>query len=142
MSIGETIISSLLSKKGINFLREYSFEDCVNPKTNRKLRFDFYLPDYHTCIEFDGKQHFQSKGSFAELESLEDIQYRDKIKSDYCTNHNILLIRIPFNQINNIDIEDILSIIEYNTERFMVSYNPMITRMLEAFDRYDNKRVA
>ena len=142
MSIGETVISSLLSKKGIDFLREYSFENCVNPKTNRKLRFDFYLPDYNTCIEFDGKQHFQSKGSFAELESLEDIQYRDKIKSDYCINHDILLIRIPFSQINNIDIEDILSIIEHNTERFMVSYNPMITRMLEAFDRYDNERMA
>ena len=24
-----------------------------------KLRFDFYLPDYNLCIEFQGKQHYE-----------------------------------------------------------------------------------
>ena len=141
-SIGETKIANILQQNNIKFEREYSFLNCINPRTNKKLRFDFYLPDYNTCIEFDGRQHFQSKGSFAELESLENIQYRDKIKTDYCISHNILLIRIPFGQIDKIDIEDILNIIKYNTERFMISYSPMITRMLDAFDKYDKEKDA
>lgn len=137
-SVGESKIANILQQNNINFIREYSFPDCINIKTHKKLRFDFYLPDYNTCIEFDGRQHFQLEGSFAELESLEDIQYRDKIKSNYCIDNHILLIRIPFNQINNINIKDIMNIIEHDKEKFMISYNPMITRMLEAFNNYDN----
>jgi hypothetical protein len=28
------------------------------PNSDILLRFDFYLPDYNTLIEYDGKQHF------------------------------------------------------------------------------------
>lgn len=141
-SQGELVFSQLLIKQNINFKREYHFNDCRNPKTGKMLRFDFYLPDYNVCIEFDGRQHYQPKGSFAELESFEDIQYRDKIKSEYCVDHNITLIRIPFSQVDNLDIEDILSIIDYDKEHFMLSYHPMIIRMLEAFDKYDGEKNA
>ena len=31
-----------------------------NCKNINFLPFDFYLSDYHCCIEFDGKQHYES----------------------------------------------------------------------------------
>lgn len=66
----------------IKFEKQKSFKDCVNPKTNSKLYFDFCLPDYNCCIEYDGRQHFKEySGSW---DKLEDIQYRDNIKNQYC----------------------------------------------------------
>lgn len=43
----------------VSFEKEKTFIDCVNPKTNFLLRFDFYLPDYNIIIEYDGEQHFK-----------------------------------------------------------------------------------
>jgi len=57
-SIGERLVEDYLKKNNINYLSEYSFKDC---KYKRQLRFDFYLPDYNICIEFDGAQHSNSK---------------------------------------------------------------------------------
>lgn len=139
-STGEYVIATILRNSNITFKREYSFKDCINPKTKRKLRFDFYLPDYNTCIEFDGRQHYEENGSFAELEGLDNIQYRDAIKSQYCVNNHICLIRIPFTEIDNVNIAGILDIIKYNKECFMVSYNAIIIKMLSAFTAYDNSK--
>ena len=55
MSKSEKYIANYLSFQNILFEQEYIFPDCrdINP-----LPFDFYLPDYNTCIEYDGQQHF------------------------------------------------------------------------------------
>lgn len=93
-SFAEQDIIRILQNIPIKFEYQKKFEDCINPKTNQKLRFDFYLPDYNTCIEYDGVQHFKEhKGSW---DRLEDIQYRDNLKDQYCEEHNIKLIRIPY----------------------------------------------
>jgi len=94
-SLGEQTIQDYLKKNNINYLSEYSFKDC---KYKRQLRFDFYLPDYNTCIEFDGAQHSNSKPTFGSKYSYEfdTIQIRDKIKNDYCKKNNIKLIRISY----------------------------------------------
>lgn len=139
ISAGEYTIATILKESNIAFKREYSFEDCINPKTKRKLRFDFYLPDYNTCLEFDGRQHYQENGSFAELEGLDNIQYRDFIKSQYCVNNHICLIRIPFTQIDNINTDTILKMIKQNKDYDVIVYHPMITRMLDAFEKYDTQ---
>ncbi len=36
-------------------------------------------------------------------ENLKNIQFRDKIKTDYCKSNNIKLIRIPYTEFNNIE---------------------------------------
>ena len=38
------------------FLTQHKFNDC---KFKKPLPFDFYLPEYNMCIEFDGEQHFK-----------------------------------------------------------------------------------
>ena len=104
-SKGELLIQKILDEHKISFIREWTDNGkCVNKKTNRPLRFDFYLPDYNCCIEYDGIQHFESfdSGYFSEI-NLRDVQYRDKIKNEYCLNHNIKLIRIPYIDFKNVN---------------------------------------
>lgn len=100
-SKGEQKIHSLLQKMNILFITQKTFPKCVNDKTNRKLKFDFYLPDYNICIEYDGKQHFEET-SMCE-DTLEERKNRDKIKNKFCKENNIGLIRIPYWDFNKID---------------------------------------
>ncbi len=98
-SKGETEIFKILLKYNIDFVEQYKFNDC---KYNRELRFDFYLPDYNCCIEFDGQQHFQPVECFGGEKEFEKIKIRDTIKNNYCKDNNIELIRIPYFEFDNI----------------------------------------
>lgn len=108
-STGEFLIQKFLDSHGISYEKEKIFDDCINPKTNYKLRFDFYLPDYNYCIEFDGQQHFEESSMCSD--TLEDRQYRDNIKNEYCIAHNLQLLRISYLEKDNIDckLEEIFS---------------------------------
>lgn len=59
------------------------------------------------CIEFDGIQHFQpvdfaGKGLKWANNNFRMIQIKDNIKNDYCKEHHINLIRIPYWEEENI----------------------------------------
>lgn len=100
ISRGEDRIKGALEELKISYVQQKTFEGCKNPKTNTKLRFDFYLPDYNCCIEYDGEQHFygprvKSSTRFTQ-EEVEKIQERDKIKDIFCSKQKINLIRIPY----------------------------------------------
>lgn len=94
ISKGENRIVEILSSLDISYEREYSFSDCVNDITNKKLRFDFYLPDYNCCIEYDGIQHYKET-TWRHI-TLQDEQRKDNIKNRYCNEKDIKLIRIPY----------------------------------------------
>lgn len=102
-SRGETRIDQILSQYNIKYYKQHKFIDCRNI---RSLPFDFYIPTLNICIEFDGSQHIYGWGYNAE--SLKSIQQNDRIKSEYCDQNNIKLIRIPHTEFYN--IEHILSI--------------------------------
>lgn len=108
-SKGERKISQILEHNNLSFEREYKFDDCINPLTKAILRFDFYLPNYNLCIEYDGIQHFEETSW--RHESLKDVQYRDSIKNNYCKEHNIQLIRIPYWDFDKLNDEYLLSLI-------------------------------
>lgn len=80
LSHGEQIIQNILRELNIGYQTQKTFAQCINPKTNTKLRFDFYLPDYNCCIEYDGIQHFIQRDKRWIHETLQQIQYRDKVK--------------------------------------------------------------
>lgn len=101
-SRGHKKIFLFLKENNINFTEEYTFKECVNPKTNYKLRFDFYLPEYNLCIEYDGIQHYSTNSFFGDLEMVKYNQYKDKIKTDFCLDKNINLLRIPYYEEPNI----------------------------------------
>lgn len=105
-SKGENKIKDFLDSENIIYYQQYKFEDCKN---NRSLPFDFYLPKYNTCIEYDGEQHykltnFSGNMTIKEQEvRLEYYKQNDNIKTQYCQNNNIKLIRIPYWELNNIE---------------------------------------
>ncbi len=86
-----------LDSKLISYLYNKPLKDCIS---NSKLRFDFYLPDYNICIEFDGKQHFFHAEKFDSEgnDSLEKRQARDIVKNEYCACKKIKMIRIRYSQ--------------------------------------------
>ena len=109
-SKGEDIIEKILQQKNIKYQTQYIFKDCVNLKTKRHLRFDFYLSEYNCCIEYDGIQHFQETDMCSD--TLDERQYRDNLKNQYCKEKGIKLIRIPYWDYDKIDINYLLNKIE------------------------------
>lgn len=106
LSHGALKIKEFLKTSMIDYETEYRFDDC---RDIRPLPFDFYIKSKNTCIEYDGKQHFVpsrfSKSMTYEdmKDNLRAVKRRDKIKNDYCKNHGIKLIRIPYTDFDNIE---------------------------------------
>lgn len=98
-SFGERKIKEFLDQNSITYIREKKFKTCKNIK---ELPFDFYLPDYKICIEYDGELHYRTSEIFGGIESLEKIRINDNIKSKWCFDNNIQLIRIPYRKKNKI----------------------------------------
>lgn len=111
-SRGETIIKELLIKHKILFKQEYSFDDLYQYKKGH-FRFDFAIfnedGSLSHLIEFHGKQHYQeTTGTWTQTDTLEERQLRDKLKEEYCKEHNIPLIIIPYDKIGVITIDLLL----------------------------------
>lgn len=117
ISFGEEKILKILKDGKINFETQKSFSDCINPKTNRHLHYDFYLPDYNACIEYDGQQHFRPSSLFGGQKAFETCQYLDKIKNEYCRKAKIKLIRISYKQDKKINLHFLLSLLQDYSER-------------------------
>lgn len=96
-SKGEERIENFIQSKSIKFVREKRFEKCRDSYT---LPFDFYLPEYNLCIEYDGIQHFKPIEYFGGEKAYLDLKKRDKIKNEFCKKHNIYLLRISYKQKN------------------------------------------
>lgn len=109
-SKGEKEIRKYLNLNNIKFIPQYKFSDC---KDIRILPFDFYLPDLNVCIEYDGIQHFKEIQKWGGLNSLKDIEKKDQIKTDYCKNKKILLIRIKYSEDVFIKITNSLNNFKY-----------------------------
>jgi len=92
-SHGEKIIRMFLENFKIDYIKQKKFENC---KFKRQLPFDFYLPDYNICIEYDGIQHFEPIEIFGGIEKFKEIKELDTIKTNYCRNNDINLFRIKY----------------------------------------------
>lgn len=101
-SIGERDIRKLLEHNNIKYEPQKVFEGC---KFKRNLKFDFYLPQYRICIEYNGRQHYESVDLFGGKLGFESTKKRDNIKKEYCLNNNIPLIEIKYDE----DIEEKLN---------------------------------
>ncbi len=103
MSHGERNIKRFLDENNILYESQKKFDKCKNKSP---LPFDFYLPKFNACIEYDGEQHFEprftkSKKSFS---NFEKIKNNDSIKNGFCVDNNIRLLRIPYYEKDNIEI--------------------------------------
>lgn len=91
-SLQEENIIKLLKENNIPFEYQYSFKDI------KQYKFDFYINNKY-IIEFDGKQHFlYCEAGWNTKENFQATRTRDLIKNKHCFEHNIPLIRIPYNK--------------------------------------------
>lgn len=103
-SNGEIKIEHFLEKNNIKFEKQKTFKDCKNSKV---LRFDFYIPEYGICIEYNGIQHYKPIDRFGGNKRLKYQIINDNIKFDFCKNNNMEFIVIPYLKFKC--IEDIIS---------------------------------
>ena len=110
-SNGEYRIKELLINLEIPYICQYKFSDC---KDTFSLPFDFYLPNLNICIEYDGISHYEanSYGSWRTEASVEKTQKHDIIKNNYCKEHDIKLIRIPYWDYDKLNEEYLLFLID------------------------------
>lgn len=107
ISKGELRIRNWLTINNIQFEEQKIFNNLYFTNKKAKLKFDFYLPEYNFCIEFDGEQHFKpfsfssDKSKETKQKNLKIVKQRDSIKNQYCLDNNIKLLRIRYNQYPN-----------------------------------------
>ena len=120
-SYHEQFIENILINQKVNYEYSYRFDDCRAPDTNRKLPFDFYLHDYNLIIEYDGEQHVKAIDAWGGTKGLNRRQFLDRLKTNYCGDNNINLLRIPhtydFDEIK----KSILNILESRNDHSGVS---------------------
>lgn len=115
-SKGEELVAHLLTDMHISFIKQYKFDACVNPDSNFKLPFDFYLPTYNCCIEYDGIQHFIPIEAWGGEEAFYKTQKRDNIKTLFCINNKVQLIRIPYTDYKLLDKQYLYNKLEQKGE--------------------------
>lgn len=93
-SKGEKIIRRWLDHKNLVYEREKTFSWLINPKTNGRLRLDFYIPALNVAIEYDGEQHRRAVDIYGGEEGLRELQCRDSAKDKVLEEKGIKLIRI------------------------------------------------
>ena len=99
-SKGEKRIAKYLDNNNIEYKEQYKFNNC---KFKKCLPFDFYIPSLNTIIEYDGRQHYEIVEWFGGLDGFVDTKIRDIVKTLYCKENNIKLIRIPYWDFDNIE---------------------------------------
>jgi len=100
-SSGEECIKNLLENLHINYIQQYTFDDC---KYVYVLRFDFAIINNDKLlglIEYDGKQHFEQIEFFGGEEGFHKTKKRDEAKNVYCKLHDIPLLRLPYTMSTN-----------------------------------------
>lgn len=103
-SVGEQTIARILNENKILYKKEFSFSDL---RYKNLLKYDFAILDSNQnvsrLIEFDGIQHIDKNDPWYS----EELAIRDNLKNQYAIDHNIPLVRIPYNKKDSVNINDL-----------------------------------
>ena len=81
MSKGEIEISRYLKLNNISYIHNKTYSEYCNTKeTDKKLRFDFFLPEFKLFIEYDGKQHTVAE-NFGSMKVSKENRFENEQKS-------------------------------------------------------------
>lgn len=89
-----------LDQIDVSYELEYKFPDCKNI---RPLPFDIYV-NKTFLLERDGKHHFFPADWFGGIDAFITQTERDNIKTMYCINNNIPLLRISYKELKQTPI--------------------------------------
>lgn len=97
-STGEAIVDYILTKHNIPHKSEHTFEGLFGDGGGA-LRYDFAIlknDEVIALVEFDGQQHFEEAGT--RFNPTGKVQIHDNRKDEYAAEHNIPLLRIPYDK--------------------------------------------
>lgn len=66
----------------------------INPKTGYLLELDGYNEVKKIAFEYQGRHHYENNVFTNANQTLEEVQYKDKIKAEHCKNKEIQLLII------------------------------------------------
>lgn len=96
-SVGEQKVQRYLDSHYIVSDIEVSFDW----QSNKKRRYDFYLPEYNLIIEYMGEQHYRSSSLFET--KAEEQQKIDEIKRQECLQNGINYLAICYKDFAIVD---------------------------------------
>lgn len=99
-SRGEKLLYIILKNNNIDFVQQYKLG-------NTNYRYDFYLPELDTLIEYDGIQHFEPVEYFGGMSRFLEVKANDELKNTLALTHNKKLLRVHYKNITN--LKDVLS---------------------------------
>ena len=99
-SAGENYIKNHLLFSKISFEEQKKYSDLRN---KNPLSYDFFLPKYNLCIEFDGEQHYKPLKIFGGKKKFFSQIKNDIKKNLFCFRNKINLLRIPYFEFSNIE---------------------------------------
>jgi hypothetical protein len=102
MSLGESKLLQILDELKINYKTQYQIEGCKNINN---LKFDAFDIENNIAFEYNGEQHyrpvdFSNHNINRAEETFKKTKARDLIKYNFCKEHNIPLIIIPYTKRN------------------------------------------
>lgn len=110
-SYGEAKIESILNENKIQFRPQQTFVDLTGVGGGN-LKYDFAILNENNniirLIEFDGPQHDNPTDYFGGQDAYEILKEHDNRKNIYALDNNIPLIRIPYIERMNIDLNMLL----------------------------------
>lgn len=112
-SKGEEKISQILNDNKIPHIKGYTFDDLKGKKNKLKFDFAIFELDNLVClIECQGEQHYNPVDHFGGEKQFLRQQSYDNKKREYCKQHNLRLIEIPYWDFDKIDSEYLLNLIK------------------------------
>lgn len=121
-SHGEQLVAEILDGWNVKYIRQKRFKDC---RDKRPLPFDFYLPNFNLCIEYDGEQHSSKRSIYYS----QTMQKHDQIKNQYCKDNHIQLIRISYKYKTKLEISNYL-----NSQIFSDKHPKIVFKQVPVFE--------
>ncbi len=127
-SNGEKTLRSILKDKGLKFIPQATFTECLNYTDENtcvrstKLKFDFYLPDLNTLVEYDGGFHFIQMPIVKDEQFIRNI-LNDKQKNNFAKRKGIKLIRIAYTDLKNL-LEELEKGLESDKQMYLSTKYP------------------
>lgn len=106
-SKGELAVAEYLVSHGINYVEQFRLKGSQGAGGGTLIA-DFFLPDYSTVIEFDGKQHYTALPIWGGEAGFASRKYNDRQKDLFCARQGYYMLRIGFYDFDFID--DILDL--------------------------------
>lgn len=105
LSYGEKTVKSILNKLNIHYIQQYMIK---NNNLNKRLYFDFYLPNKKMFIEIQGQHHYKPTryGGISKEKAIKNLEIQkknDDFKRKYCKENNIKLLEISYLDFDKIE---------------------------------------